>query len=574
MTLKEDQSPRWYKSLRFRMAVMMSLAILPIGMIAVSQTRSVTEQAQQNSELALLGLTEQAAAEERIVIQRAFGLASGVGAFLPQMLENPAACSKRLAKVLENAGIFSFIGYVPVSGRMNCSSTGVELDYSTTPGFAEAVEAEKPRIEVSIDGPNGEGSVINISQPVFDEDELTGFVTVSVPHSTLDALGDDSDKKALLDLLTFNGNGEILSSRNGAEAAVANLPLGTNLADFARASAQTFSRQSVYGEDRIYAVVPIEAGKIFALGVWDKDNGVSGQISKILPTSLFPALMWMISLAVALFAVHRLVSRHIRSVGAQMMRFADNRTLLTDERTREMPSELQSIQNSFLVMAHSILRDEAELEDSVRQKNVLLKEVHHRVKNNLQLISSILNMQIREAQHDDTKRILRRMQDRVLSLATIHRDLYQTSSGGLVNVGELVREIIERSVEIGTDTAKNIAVDVQVEDVMLYPDQAVPMSLLASEAATNAIKYVGASENGDNRMSVTFTRDAQDKCRFVLVNSLSNDAAPESTGMGSKLITAFSIQLGADIDVQRDHNQYQMTVSFDAATFELEPGDF
>jgi len=239
--LSEDQTPRWYKSLRFRMAVMMSLAMLPIGMIAVSQTRSVTEQAQQNSELALLGLTEQAAAEERIVIQRAFGLASGVGAFLPQMLENPAACSKRLAKVLENAGIFNFIGYVPVSGRMNCSSSGVELDYSTTPGFAEAIETGRPRIEVSIDGPNGEGSVINISHPVFDEDDLTGFVTVSVPHSILAALGDDRGHEALLDLLTFNGNGEILSSRNGAEAAVAILALFIYLGEFSPVCGQTFS---------------------------------------------------------------------------------------------------------------------------------------------------------------------------------------------------------------------------------------------------------------------------------------------------------------------------------------------
>jgi two-component sensor histidine kinase len=571
----EDPQPQaWYKSLRFRLVAMMSLAMLPIGLIAVSQTRSVTEQASQNAELALLGLTEQAAAEERLIIQRAFGLAAGIGAFLPKLPDDPATCSTRLEQVVENASPFTFIGYLPVSGKMVCSSALQEFDFSDNADFADTVAAEAPRIEVNSGARVNEGSVINISQPVFDDDILSGFVTISIPHTALDALGDDSDQEALVDLLIFNNEGEILSSRNGIETAVTHLPLGVNLAGFSGMEAQTFSRQSVYGKERIYAVVPIENGHIYALGVWDRENGVSDEIRKILPTSLFPGLMWVISLAVALFAIHRLVSRHILSVGAQMTRFADNRTLLTNERTAEMPSELQNIQASFLAMAHSILRDEAELEDSVRQQKVLLKEVHHRVKNNLQLISSILNMQIREAEHEDTKRVLRRMQDRVLSLATIHRDLYQTSTGGLVNVGELVREIIDRSVEIASPDPEILRVSADIDDVMLYPDQAVPMSLLASEAATNAMKYVGETAGVQSWVSVSFKRHDDDSCVFEFANSVGEDNSAESTGMGAKLINAFAIQLGAEIEIEQDAENYRMIVTFEAATFEHEPADF
>jgi len=288
-------------------------------------------------------------------------------------------------------------------------------------------------------------------------------------------------------------------------------------------------------------------------------------------------LVWIISLGVALLAVNRLVIRHIKALGIQMSQFATDRRFPEKSAQKDMSTELRNIQNSFAKMANSILQDEAVIEDAMRQKTVLLKEVHHRVKNNLQLISSILNMQIRAATHDDTKVVLRRMQDRVLSLATIHSDLYQTTDKGSVNVGNLVREIVDKTVEIGGQTDGSVEVIADIDDVLLFPDQAVPMSLLASEAATNAIKYAGVRANDKARISVKFHCDDERNCLFELTNSIGDatvEVDVESTGMGSKLISAFATQLGATIDVEETEQDYCLIVRFKASEFEPEPGNF
>ncbi|WP_297340474.1 sensor histidine kinase [Pseudophaeobacter sp.] len=552
----------------------MSLALLPIGLIAVSQTKNVSREARENAELALLALTEQAALQERLLIKRAFGAAVSLGTLLPDLLDDTANCNEVFGRFVAASDRVSFAGFVPVSGRMTCSSEGQPFNFSQTPGFAEAVGSPRPRVGVSPDAPLIGGSVATVSQPVFQGSALTGFVTVFIPNTALGAAAGTVSQPSLIDVVTFDRSGDMLTSVAGLEQAAARLPADFDINVLSREASGTFSQINDAGEDLIYTIVPIEGGQIFVLGIWDGEIGVAEQITTGLPPSIFPVLMWIISLIVALFAVHRLVIRHVGNIARQMTRFAQDRTLQSDRQAVEMPTELQSIQGSFLSMADIILRDEAEMEDSVRQQSVLIKEVHHRVKNNLQLISSILNMQIREAEHDDTKRILRRMQDRVLSLATIHRDLYQTSSGGLVNVGVLVREIVEKTLEIGIDSEVNIDLTTDIDDVMLFPDQAVPMSLLAAEAATNAMKYVGAETGQNPWLNLSFTCDDQQKCLFEFANSVGKATDVESTGMGAKLISAFAIQLGAEIDVDQSADAYKMTVNFKAAAFTPEPGDY
>ncbi|UYV38254.1 sensor histidine kinase [Rhodobacteraceae bacterium D3-12] len=424
----------WYSSLRVRLAALLSLALLPIGLIAVLQTKSVSDKAQENAELALLVLTETAALRERILIQRAFGAAS-VFTSQPRFLATEGnTCSAMLSEFVLKSPTFSFAGFAPLSGKMTCSSARKPIDLSDSKAFQRAVADARQRVDVNIGTQMGGPSVVTVSDPVMLNGELIGFMQVSIPHSKIDEAIEKLDAPALVDIVTFNGAGEVLTTRTNVNEAASRLPLDINLAVFSRTSA-SFSTEGVDGAQYLYTVVPIESGQFFVLGIWDPEIGLAQRADVLFPTSLFPVLMWVISLAVSLFAVHRLVSRHVNKLRSQMVRFARDREMPAQTTAPEMPTELASIHRSFVLMAESILHDEAAIEDAMRQKNILMKEVHHRVKNNLQLISSILNMQIRDAEHTETKQILRRMQDRVLSLSTIHKDLYQTSNAGLVDMG-------------------------------------------------------------------------------------------------------------------------------------------
>ena len=131
-----------------------------------------------------------------------------------------------------------------------------------------------------------------------------------------------------------------------------------------------------------------------------------------------------------------------------MREFAEHRRLPEGALKAGAPAEIAEMETGFSAMAERILREDAETEDRLHEQKVLLREVHHRVKNNLQLISSIINMQMRQIDSPEARHVLRRVQDRVLGLATIHRNLTQTDAG-TIRADVVLREIVDQLALMG-----------------------------------------------------------------------------------------------------------------------------
>ena len=184
-----------------------------------------------------------------------------------------------------------------------------------------------------------------------------------------------------------------------------------------------------------------------------------------------------------------------------------------------------------------------------------------------------MNMQIRSAEHEETRRVISSLQDRVRSLATIHRDLYQSQEEGRVNAGALVSEILDHSMEMTEDVTEDRDIIAEVDPVFLYPDQAVPLSLLVAEAMTNTLKYLG-HPTGQKPWIVAKLNKMGSQCTFTLANSVGQAIEEESTGLGSDLINAFAIQLGGKITIDNSGGRYEMQVTFPIADFVPESKDF
>ena len=199
---------------------------------------------------------------------------------------------------------------------------------------------------------------------------------------------------------------------------------------------------------RAFSVVPLIPGELYALGSLPPDALPPPISLTALPPSTVPLLMWLVSLAVALVAAERLVARHIRKLKIAFTSFASGNRAMTQLNLADAPDEIRKAGIAFRVMTEAILRDEAELEDMIHQKEVLLREVHHRVKNNLQLIASIMNLQARRARSPEAKVIVQGLQERVMSLATIHKGLYMTTGVADVQADELLEDILRQIVSI------------------------------------------------------------------------------------------------------------------------------
>ena len=552
-----------FRGLAFRILVFLSLALLPFGLIAVVQTREIAQQAEANAELSLLGLTEQASSAERSFIQQGFGAAEALSSIVRLFAEDIEACVSFLRTYQEASGSYAMIGFVPADGVMTCSSSGETYDFSAYPDFDKVMGTTDRAVILSRTGPLSQQPVMVVLNPVFEDETFAGFMLLSVPLTTLQERPDPPTALSPTDLVTFNAAGEVLTSDRARLITEADLPLNRSLKTLIGDNTTVFEDVNTRNEERVYAVVPIVPEVVYSMSIW-RQADVLASASQTGTLSIFlPVLMWLASLVVAFWSINRLAIRYIRKLGRQMRLFAYNRSMPRTAMGPGVPREFLDIQKAFMGMAESIIRDEASLEDSLREKNILLKEVHHRVKNNLQLISSIMNMQIRRAPTEDSRLVLRRLQERILSLATVHKNLYQSDGLERVNAGALVEEIVGQLLVVGLPAGSAVQVEQSYAPVQLDTDDAAPLTLLVSEAVTNAMKYIGlATAHNPAHLDISLTQTDDELAVFSIRNTVGVAPQAEGTGLGTQLINAFARQLNAEVATKEEDGMHHLTLTF------------
>jgi two-component sensor histidine kinase len=401
---------------------------------------------------------------------------------------------------------------------------------------------------------------------------------MSLPHQSLKELRfgsliESKDLDAPVVFWTFDRKGTLLTSNIELTAAATQVPSGRPMADFVDATGGIFRDTSVSGRQMTYAVVPIVAGELYLMSSFLPEEPMftrSWGLSVYMPT----LLMWLVGLAVSGFAAEFLVTRHVRTLNRSIVSFARGDRRLQAIDLKNAPSELDELATAYLAMTESITRSEAELEDSLHQKEVLLREVHHRVKNNLQLISSIMNIQIRSARSGEAKELLKNLQERIMSLATVHRGLYQTSGLADVRARELIPDIVRQIMSMSSGPEKPFETQNDIDDLRLVPDQAVPLSLMLAEALTNAIKHSGATRANPGKVVVRLKRSGGSDAVLEVINSSRDDPTKEAstaaeTGIGSQLITAFVQQLGGRQESGSADGDYFLRVIFAVSPLSL-----
>ena len=575
MTTERVPRPKFWKKLGFRLAIALTAALLPLGIVSALQSRSLLFEAQARSEAALLGETLLAAAPEAGLIRAARSSAGTLAAAMAALVADPNGCEVAMRRVIEEAaGTYSFAVFVPLTGLATCTSSGEPIDLSASERLTRLKTDPSPDVVVIRQGTVSRTSVLAFGHPAYDvKGILLGYVSISMPHKVLETRSEPIAEYGRLNtlepiaLITFDVDGKILTSTTGLDDAPVRLPQNHSLAQLTDYDARTFTDRSLDGKRRVYAVFPLIEGKIYAIGSWPVT--MAGPVGLSVSPYLLPALTWIACLLTALLAAEWLVTRHIRVLRDSITAFASGNRHVKELDLPTGTAEIRDVGNAYLSMTDTILHDEARREDMLHQRDVLLREVHHRVKNNLQLISSIMSLQMRRAHSPEAKTMLRGLQDRVMSLATIHRELYQTSGLTDVRADELLSDIVRQIVNLSSGPGIRFDVTTHFDEVRLTPDQAVPLSLLMTEALTNALKYSGSMDGGAPMLEVSLRRTEGAHAQLEVVNSLgapgtaaNEEILEHSTGLGSQLIAAFVQQLSAQTMTTKTANEYRLKVVF------------
>ena len=198
------------------------------------------------------------------------------------------------------------------------------------------------------------------------------------------------------------------------------------------------------------------------------------------------------------------------------------------------------------------------LEKSLDKNKTLTKELHHRVKNNLQVISSLLNLQSRNINDPKALAAIREGESRVNSIALMHQKLYQTDTISEVDFKQYTEELIDYLKTINAKPNCSIIIKMMLEDIKLDIDTAVPLGLIINELISNSFKHgFKNKQEGIINISITYTNSSQQQiCLIVNDNGVGlppniNMAKIESLGL--KLINMFTKQLEGTIDISNEN---------------------
>ncbi len=220
------------------------------------------------------------------------------------------------------------------------------------------------------------------------------------------------------------------------------------------------------------------------------------------------------------------------------------------------PDEVQQLAQSFRDATAVLRQKEAELIRARERQDLLVMEVHHRVKNNLQVIASLLNLQASRIRVPEARAEFQAARDRVRALATLHRHLYADGELHTINMRSFLTELCEQLFQaMGETTGDRIQMVIDAPELRMSSDQAVPLSLIVTEAVTNSVRYAFPGGRA-GRVEVSLTeRDGSldlvirdDGVGIQAVRPAAGAGARD--GIGLQLIRGFSRQLGATLSIE------------------------
>ncbi|MDB5393832.1 MAG: hypothetical protein JWM91_1338 [Rhodospirillales bacterium] len=202
---------------------------------------------------------------------------------------------------------------------------------------------------------------------------------------------------------------------------------------------------------------------------------------------LGPIVLWLAALAVVWFAADLQIARPLRRLTRTAEAYCKGD--LSADPPLAGPGELRNLGAMFNEMAVRIAGRETELREAIETREAMMREIHHRVKNNLQIVTSLLNLQAKAVQGESAQRAFNDIQTRVRALALVHRYLYESEDLQSVNLGAFLKELaasLQLSYGISQD---QVAIEVEADTVWDVSDRAVPLALFMTETMSNALKH-------------------------------------------------------------------------------------
>ena len=406
-------------------------------------------------------------------------------------------------------------------------------------------------------------TIIPMAVPIVADGRFRGMCALGISLRAFSELVRSAGTNEATSVILVDRGGTMIGGN--AEMA-SSLPVAKRFAAAVAAGELVFTDYGQDGSLREFHVQPLVSGATFA-------------VTALPLTATFATLVadWgllvltLVALSVALLAVWIGTDRwclrplgYIREFAARVARGEDVKLAPP----RPWTPEMMAIANAVQQMAKAIANRESDLNAGLEQRDHMLREIHHRVKNNLQMISSLLNLQAGEIRSPRIRRLFGDAQNRVLTLSILHRHLYERSSWSLVDFQQFISDLV-RQVSVARHGADRVAPRFQIRAPIMAvgPDTAIPIGLIVTEAVGSAMSHdfsgvaapevrIEAKESEGKEVELVIEDNGVDTNRGSL-------GSHGQSGFGLTLVHGLAMQLGGKAVVRpREGGGMRVVVTF------------
>ncbi|HLS19966.1 MAG TPA: sensor histidine kinase [Paracoccaceae bacterium] len=540
--------------LRSQLALVIAVAMAPAGLVAIIQAVAGANDEIEQREAVFASEVRAAALRERDALQQIRTALATAADEAEAALLATGNCSQVLDRFADERADIERVALLDAAGDVVCSGDGW-----TSPGHLPEWERFKsrPAARFSLNPlpvEDGSWSVFALHPTVFMRPNAFALAA-ELKLSQLQRLPQDPAGRRAYGVIDATGT---LLEESAAERADW---LPADPVNILGNIDMTIAGKSADGHERLYITQPLINGQIWAVasvpraGFWEVIGSSAGLVV------LGPLLLWLIAVIVAYISIDKLVTRHVAYLGRAAKRIGRGELGREIRRLESAPREIRALGDAIRDMAGNLERHDAGMRDAIeRQKNLIL-EIHHRVKNNLQMVTSLINIQIRRAKSEEERVALQFLENRVQSLAVVHQHLYGSEELDRVPLDDLVRDITNRLQSSMTPDDARVEIRYKLTSMIVDSRVATPVALFLTEAISNVFKHA-VPAMADSWINVSLRREGTEFA-LEIENPIHEAISPDTNGrqgLGMRLLRSFATQLGGKFQQSAEGGVFRLSL--------------
>jgi two-component sensor histidine kinase len=314
----------------------------------------------------------------------------------------------------------------------------------------------------------------------------------------------------------------------------------------------------------IYTLHKLYSSELFVVYAEPRDALMATAVSQVRTSILLPMISILLASLAIWVGTHRLALIWLRELRAVSGRFAQGDFTGDRGKFDRAPQEIAAFSADLHSMADAIDRRNTDLAQALEAKTLLTREVHHRVKNNLQVINSLLTLQSGRVREGAAKEVLAQTRARINALALIHRLLYDQDNGyerGEVPINNLMAQLCTQ-LHSASRLMSQVELTCHVGNFLVPIEYVVPLTLFVVEAVTNAFRHAFPKGMGGT-VNLRFDLDGESATLDISDNGQGYVVTDEAAQMGTELMHGFATQVDGALSISSsERNGTQVRLKF------------